>query len=505
MDTFSYQRLSEDRFDRSPNCDIQEREIREYFEAQGDAIVGSFRDNDISISKEGRKSTRPREGYPDMLAAIEAHPRPCKIGITEMPRLYRDPEELISLFRLAEKAQLKRIETTDGMYYDLSTGLGIHNAIVAVSTAALESRRMSERLRRKRKALAEEGRPHGGNRAYGYEGALNDEKGVLLNPGRVGIAVVEHEAAIIRECVERLLAGWPLRSIVRDLNGRGVKTAGGGMWHPTQLRRVLISKHIVGIRVHLGQEYPAQWSAIITEEEHHRVCAVLQAAERFKGSSKKGSRSYLLTGLIYCGECGKPLVGSGGVYGARGHSGRRYRCKTVNAWGNTFGCGKISRLAMPVELLVSDHVMLRYSSPEFAEALADAPGIKEDGDLAKLAADDKAARNRLAEVERGFSSGQLGFEEMIRLKGMIDEARASIQAKMAKLETGRLVLTLPANGSLHEAWGKADLDTRRQLVALLVERVTLLPGRCGGSVWTHEPSGARFVFNPQSVRITWRV
>jgi site-specific DNA recombinase len=505
MDTFTYQRLSEDRFGRSPNCAIQERENREFAEAQSDTVVDSFSDNDISISREGRKQSKPREGYPKMLAAIEVHPRPCKIVITEMPRLYRDPEELIPLFRLAEKTQLKKIVTTDGMYYDLSTGQGIHNAIVAVSAAALESRRMSDRLRRKRKALAEEGRPHGGNRAYGYEGAVYDENGVLLNRGRVGIAIVEYEAAIIRECIERLLSGWPIRSIVRDLNARGIKTAGGGKWHPTQLKRILVSKRIVGIRVHLGQEYAAEWDGIITEEEYTQVCAILQATERFKGSSRKGSRSYLLTGLIYCGLCGKPLVASGGVYGARGHSGRRYRCKTVNAWGNKFGCGRISRLAMPVELLVSEAVMLRYSSPEFAEALAEAPGIKEDGNLARLAADDKAARNRLADVERGFSSGQLSFEEMIRIKGMIDEARASIQAKMAKLETGRLVLTLPANGSLREAWGKADLDTRRQLVALLVERVTLLPGRCGGSVWTHEPSGSRFVFNPQSIRITWRV
>jgi site-specific DNA recombinase len=505
MDAFTYQRLSLDRYGTSPNCAIQEAENREYAEAQGDVVVDSFKDNDISISQEGRKVTKPRQGYPDMLAAIEAHPRPCKIIVTEMSRLYRDPRELIPLFDVAARTQLKKIETTDGMYYDLSTGQGIHNAITAVSSAALESRKISDRLKRDRREMAKAGRPHGGNRAYGYEGAVYDAEKRLLNPGRVGIAVVEHEAAIIRECVERLLSGWPLRSIARDLNARGLNTAGGGMWHPTQLRRILVSKRIVGIRVHRGREHPAQWPAIITEEQHHQVCAVLQAAERFKGSSKKGSRSYLLTGLIYCGECGKPLVGSGGVYGKRGHTGRRYRCKMVNAWGNKYGCGKISRLAMPVELLVSEHVMLRYSSPEFAEALADAPGLKEDGDLAKLAADDKAARNRLADVERGFSSGQLGYEEMIRIKGMIDETRASIQAKMAKLETGRLVLTLPANGNLREAWGKADLDTRRQLVALLVERVTLLPGRCGGSVWTHEPSGARFVFNPQSVRIIWRV
>jgi site-specific DNA recombinase len=137
MDTFTYQRLSQDRYGTSPNCAIQERENREYAEAHGDTVVGSFSDNDKSISKEGRKRTKPRDGYPAMLDAIAAHDRPCKIVITEMPRLYRQLEELIDLFHFAERTQLQRIETTEGLYYDLSTGEGIHAAVMAVSASAL--------------------------------------------------------------------------------------------------------------------------------------------------------------------------------------------------------------------------------------------------------------------------------------------------------------------------------------------------------------------------------
>jgi hypothetical protein len=56
------------------------------------------------------------------------------------------------------------------MYYDLSTGLGIHNAIMAGFDMPLSSpRQMSERLKRKRRAMAEDGRPNGGTRPYGYD------------------------------------------------------------------------------------------------------------------------------------------------------------------------------------------------------------------------------------------------------------------------------------------------------------------------------------------------
>jgi hypothetical protein len=38
MDTFTYQRLSQDRYGTSPNCAIQDRENRDYAEALGDMV-----------------------------------------------------------------------------------------------------------------------------------------------------------------------------------------------------------------------------------------------------------------------------------------------------------------------------------------------------------------------------------------------------------------------------------------------------------------------------------
>jgi site-specific DNA recombinase len=279
MDTFTYQRLSQDRYGTSPNCAIQERENRKYAEGLGDTVVGSYSDNDISISREGRKHTKPRVGYPQMLTAIEAHPRPCRILVTEMPRLFRELKELLQLFELTAASQLQRIETTDGQRYDLSTGTGMHAAIIAVSNGALESRGISDRVKRNRRDMAQQGRPHTGSRAYGYD--------------PTGMTVVENEAAVIRECVERLRdSAWPLSSIVRDLNEREVPTAAGGKWTAHKLRAVLLSPRITGIRTHLGVEYPGQWPAIIEPARQKQVVARLQAAERFKGVNKKGVRSY---------------------------------------------------------------------------------------------------------------------------------------------------------------------------------------------------------------------
>ena len=41
------------------------------------------------------------------------------------------------------------------------------------------------------------------------------------------LAINPEEAAVIRECVDRVLAGQALWKICNDLNGRGITTSGG--------------------------------------------------------------------------------------------------------------------------------------------------------------------------------------------------------------------------------------------------------------------------------------
>jgi hypothetical protein len=318
--------------------------------------------------------------------------------------------------------------------------------------------------------------------------------------------VVEEEAAVIRESVERILDNWPIRSIIRDLDERGIPTANGKLWNQHRFRGIITSGRIAGIREHLGSEYPARWPAIITPETRQRVLARLKSSERFKGAEKKGVRSYLLTGYIYCGLCGKPLVAAGGQYGTREYNGRRYRCKKNSTYGLKYGCGQISRLAEPVELVVTEAVVKRYSSPEFAAALAETPTPIEDADLTRLASEDAKLKRKRREVEKAFTSGRIDdIDTMLRLKGDIEQQLEAVRTQMAKYETGRLMLTLSTDGSLYEAWDAADIDQRRQLVSLIVERVTLQPSRPGSRLWTHERSGKSFVFEPSAVQIAWRV
>jgi site-specific DNA recombinase len=472
-----YARLSIEREASSDNVETQIEECSAHIEDQGWTVACIFSDADISAS---RYSKKPRPAYNDLLDAIRASEVEC-IVITEMPRLYRRLEELLELIHLAETTALKRIETTDGNYYDLSTGMGVHNAVAAVNTAALESRRTSDRMKRKRRAEAEKGKPHGGIRPYGYE------KG--------GMVVNEIEAAVIRECVDLILAGEPVLNVVRMLNLREVPTAQGKRWHNRNLEQILVAQRIAGIRTYNGSEYPALWPAIISREKSDRLRLIISDRRIPKGRTPK---TYLLSGMVYCGICSKPMIASGAIQ-KDGRLQRKYRCRGRDSSGSVYGCGKIVRGAEPLELLVSEAVLFRCDSAEVAANLREA----EKPEISKLMEEYNTRKNKLRDLVEDYASGLLNREQLGQAKAVVEEALEATRLRLAKLESGRALASIPADKSIREAWETANLIWHRSLISLLAQRVTVLPSWPGGRRWT-APDGRQFTFEPEKILIEWR-
>src|SRR5262249_28075411 len=104
-----YARLSRDRKKLSENVGIQHRENRYFIEDQGWEHGGAFDDNDISASK---FSTKPRDDYHRLIETIKNWPNrdgvviKLVIVVTEMPRLYRQMQELLDVIKLAESTKL---------------------------------------------------------------------------------------------------------------------------------------------------------------------------------------------------------------------------------------------------------------------------------------------------------------------------------------------------------------------------------------------------------------
>jgi DNA invertase Pin-like site-specific DNA recombinase len=250
-----YARLSKNRSGLSTNTSIQVTEClteAQYYARQSGLkleIVGIYEENDVSASKYSKK---PRPDYLDILELIRAN-QVDVIFSTEMERLCRLPREMEDIIDLSEATDLRCIYFTSDDSYDLRTINGISRARDAVNRADRESRKISERIKRKLADRASEGASHGGRRAYGYK------------PG--GMEVEEHEAAIIRQMGDMVLAGKSCREVAYWANEQGHPTAEGKLWPAVSVQNMLRRPRYVGIRVHKGVQYKAKWPAVFVDRE----------------------------------------------------------------------------------------------------------------------------------------------------------------------------------------------------------------------------------------------
>jgi site-specific DNA recombinase len=123
---------------------------------------------------------------------------------------------------------------------DLSTPEGRVFARNLGAFATYETDNLSKRLKRKFQEKAEKGEPHG-YAPYGFK--------------RVGKAnaLVPDQAAIIRECAERVLGHESLRSVVPDLHARGVHWPKAEKWDSTILRQIKLRPTNAGLRQYQGK------------------------------------------------------------------------------------------------------------------------------------------------------------------------------------------------------------------------------------------------------------
>ena len=267
------------------------------------------------VGSASKYACKRRPGFDDLIARLKDDSEPVAdvLVLWEPSRGSREVDVWFSFLALCQRRGLRIFVTTLRRLFLpwVSTDWGDLMRLAVKS--AEESMQTSERVGRSTKADATNGHAHGGRRAFGYESS--------------GGVIDEVEAAIVRECVRRVLGGETVYAIAKDLNERGIKTSAGNDWHPGPLSKMLRGKRIVGIRTHGGVVVAkGGWAGIIDEAQHRRVCAVLDGRTPV---GRRGRRPWLLTGLLVCGRvldngkpCGAALVGNTDTSGTR-----RYVCR----------------------------------------------------------------------------------------------------------------------------------------------------------------------------------
>lgn len=229
--------------------------------------------------------------------------------------------------------------------------------------------------------------------------------------------VDEEKAAVVREIFSRYLRGDPIAEISRDLNARGYRTKRGGLWGKNSFHRMLRNDAYIGTYRHSGVVKEDAFPAIVDKATFKAVQNRLPSEE----NTRSKSTEYILTGKLFCGQCGKPMIGTSGKSEDGSPLYHYYSCRDRRR----HLCDKSHERKDDLERLVADLTRSIVLTNEFIDWIADQavqfqrnnPAAEEIARMERLAREKKTAvKNILTAIEQGIFT-------------------ASTQARLTELET----------------------------------------------------------------------
>lgn len=434
--------------------------------SKGIPVSRVITDNSTSASKHGR------EGY-GQLTQLMASGAITHVVILRIDRLLRLNDELEEMIQLVENYPVTVI-TAEGDI-DLSTPQGRLMARILVSVARAEMEVKSARHKLANQQKAELGLPHGARRAYGYD--------------KTGLKLKKREAVVLREVGQKFLHGWSYRELAKWLNDNGHKTAQGCQFFPITVANMLTRKRYAGIREYGGVDYRAVWPPVFDADTWLRIQHLVRQRKEDAGN-RTVARKYLLTGLLTCGVCDTRLNGEMKRDNPSRPLRRTYQCRQ---------CFGVCRGADPLEHFLRELAIARLDSPELMALLAN---DKESQDISRLTAERETTRLRLEGLLDDYSDGTLTKPEYTRAKQRQQNRLAELDRQLdAFYRSGQLGEAMTAGKTVRATWDEQTDGWRRQLLAMLIERVVVMPG---SSKPFYRVEDKTYRFDPSLIDIDWR-
>jgi len=179
----------------------------------------------------------------------------------------------------------------------------------------------------------------------------------------------------VLEMVRRYLDGDSLATICHWLDSEGIKPRTAAKWYPTGLRHILANPALIGVRKHKGMSTVLKFEPILDRATWAKLQAKLDGNPRHGAISDEPT---LLTGIIFCGLCGR-IMHRKAVYTARKDGSKRYllyyRCDGTPKDRST--CKNMIRMDL-ADSIVSDWVVQVLGRAELIERIVTSGNGRED-------------------------------------------------------------------------------------------------------------------------------
>lgn len=272
---------------------------------------------------------------------------------------------------------------------------GILLESVLEGSAEYYSANLSQNIKRGMRYNAQKCKVNNGSMPFGY----------CKGPdGRY--AVVDAEAEIVQEIFQKVGQGIPFAHIANDLNTRGIRTKRGNLWNKGSFYGMMKNESYIGVYTYSDVRVEGGMPAIIDKALFLEVDQKLKTKKNPQGRHRENG-DYLLTGKLFCGPCGSPMVGTSGT-GRHGELHYYYTCQKRRL---EHSCTKDNVQRDWIERTIVEATMHHVLQPDVMEWIADAVMAYQDqqansavlvGLQSDLKENKKSIDNMLKAIEAGI-------------------------------------------------------------------------------------------------------
>ena len=417
MKAVIYARYSSDN-QREESIEGQLRECKEYAERNGILVLQSYIDRALSAKTDNR---------PEFQRMIRDSAKGLfdTVLVWKLDRFARNRYDSAHYKSQLRKNGVKVISATESIA-DGPEGIILESMLEGM--AEYYSAELAQKVNRGMRENALKARSNGGTIPLGYR--LDEEHRLKIDP---------LTAPVVREVFQRYADGENLRTIIRSLNERGIRTSRNYPFRHSSFNTMLKNRKYIGEYHYKDVIIPDAVPPIISKELFERVQERMKKNQHAPARAK-AEEEYLLTTKLFCGHCGRLMIGESGK-GRNGTIHRYYKCAGAK---RRLGCHKKAVKKDWIERVAVQYTIQRVFQDDLIAQIADelvALQGAEDSTLPllrrQLADTERGIENMLNAIQQGIftSSTRQRLEELENLRA---ELKSSIlQAELERPQYSR--------------------------------------------------------------------
>lgn len=373
MKAVIYARYSSDS-QREESIEGQLRECKEYAERNGITVLSAYIDRALSAKTDNR---------PEFQRMIKDSAKGLFdiVLVWKLDRFARNRYDSAHYKAILKKNGAKVVSAKEAIAED-STGILLESLLEGY--AEFYSVELSEKIHRGQKENALKGLNNGGGIPLGY--LLGKDQRLEVDP---------ITAPLVVEIFSRYAEGETIRAIVDSLNERGLQTKRNKPYTMSSFNSILKNRKYIGEYKYQDVVIPGGVPSIVPQELFDRVQARMEKNKRAPAMSKADEK-FLLTTKLFCGKCGRLMVGESGT----SHTGKKHYYYKCGSAKRKTGCTKKAVKKDWIENLVVGRTMRMIFDDRTLAAIAEMVLEVQSRESTSL----PVLKRQLAQAEQGIEN-----------------------------------------------------------------------------------------------------